>query len=91
MRLTRTIAMRAASHTLLTMSLRMPAWRPGRVQQVPFSRASFWWGLSFSVLIRARSSVRARSHHAAELCHVGTVACVVALLCAELGLKHVIQ
>ena len=42
---TRNIAMSVASSTLLTVFLRMPAWRPGRVQQVPFLRASFWRGL----------------------------------------------
>jgi hypothetical protein len=43
----RTLAMRAPSCTTLTVILRVPARRPGRVWQVPFSRASLWRGLHF--------------------------------------------
>ena len=40
----------------LTMILRVPAWRPGRVRQVPILRASFWRGrLYFAVQIHLRS------------------------------------
>ena len=57
MLVTRNIAMRVASLTLLTVFLRMPAWRPGRVQQVPFLRASFWRGLYLPVQTHALSSL----------------------------------
>ena len=34
-------------HSHTDCDLRVPAWRPGRVQQGPFSRAPFWRGLFF--------------------------------------------
>jgi hypothetical protein len=37
------------------LRLRVPAWRPGRVRQVPILRASFWRGLYFAVQIHLRS------------------------------------
>ena len=43
----------AASSALLTAILRMPAWRPGGVQQVPLACASFWLGLHCPVQICA--------------------------------------
>ena len=33
------------SSSSLNVILRVPAWRPGRVRQGPFSRSSFWRGL----------------------------------------------
>jgi hypothetical protein len=53
---TRTIAMRAPSFIMLTVVLCVLAWRPGRVQQVPFLRASFWQGLSLPVQIYTRTA-----------------------------------
>ena len=38
-----------------SMILRVPAWRPGRVRQVPILRASLWRGLYFAVQIHLRS------------------------------------
>ena len=46
--------------THLTVSLRVPAWRPGRVRQGPFLRASFWRGLSFSIQ-SVRTALAARA------------------------------
>ena len=48
----RTTAMRTVIHFIvLTVVLRVTAWRPGRVQQESFSCASFWQGIYFPVQI----------------------------------------
>ena len=55
----------------LTMNLRVLVWRPGRVWQMPFLRASFWQGLSL-----ARVNLRAQFSVSVASCHMWCMPCV---------------
>ena len=76
------------------MSLRVLAWRPGRVWQVPFLRASFWRGLYFPIQMHLRTpAVRVLSRvHDASIMYYVVCTCGMANVmevCVTIGLKHV--
>lgn len=60
-----------------TMNLRVLVWRPGRVQQVPFSRASFLRGLSVFPHTSLRTWLSVYLVHVGLMCRVVYVLCVV--------------